>query len=211
MPTEIERKFLVKNDSWKTKADAGVPIKQGYLSTSKERNVRVRQKGEKAFLTVKGKTEGISRLEFEYEIPQSEAQEIIAQLCQGPTIDKFSCCQNRSGRAEVVCQVVLERYLCCGFQLSLTVAVCSTTGGYALSARYPPQKAHVETALEPLGKLALTRVPTGIVLQALAKRSPLSTAPALSVKQYLALSSRQNDVLGCTLLTGQHVWHTGLL
>ncbi len=87
MPTEIERKFLVKNNGWQADADAGTAIKQGYLSTSKERNVRVRQKGEKAFLTIKGKTEGISRLEFEYEIPLSDALEMLV-LCDKPLIEK---------------------------------------------------------------------------------------------------------------------------
>ncbi len=87
MPTEIERKFLVKNDGWQASANAGTPIKQGYLSTSKERNVRVRQKGEKALLNVKGNTEGISRLEFEYEIALDDALEMLA-LCEKPLIEK---------------------------------------------------------------------------------------------------------------------------
>ena len=69
MPKEIERKFLLKNDSWKSEADAGTHIMQGYLSSHQERTVRVRRRGEKAYITIKGKVENYSRPEFEYEIP----------------------------------------------------------------------------------------------------------------------------------------------
>nr|WP_319570527.1 CYTH domain-containing protein [uncultured Draconibacterium sp.] len=76
---EIERKFLVDTNIWCPK-DSGNPIVQGYLSTDKERVVRVRIKGDKAWLTIKGKTQGISRIEMEYEIPVNEA-EILMKLC----------------------------------------------------------------------------------------------------------------------------------
>ncbi len=66
MPQEIERKYLVTGDCWRVGAKATV-FQQGYLANSP--TVRVRVAGEKAFLTIKGKTEGISRAEFEYEIP----------------------------------------------------------------------------------------------------------------------------------------------
>lgn len=59
MGQEIERKYLLKDDSWRLGA-AGVLYRQGYLSTEVERNVRVRTIGERAFLTIKGKGEGIS-------------------------------------------------------------------------------------------------------------------------------------------------------
>lgn len=87
MPTEIERKFLVKNEQWKDFANDGTPIRQGYLNANKERNVRVRQKGDQAFLTIKGKTVGISRAEFEYEIPLADALELF-KLCDQPMIEK---------------------------------------------------------------------------------------------------------------------------
>ncbi|WP_320112828.1 CYTH domain-containing protein [Draconibacterium orientale] len=76
---EIERKFLVDTNLWCPK-DSGNLIVQGYLSTDKERVVRVRIKGERAFLTIKGKTQGISRIEMEYEIPVNEA-EILIKMC----------------------------------------------------------------------------------------------------------------------------------
>lgn len=87
MPKEIERKFLIKNDDWKTKASIPKTIKQGYLNTQKERTVRVRIKGDQGFLTVKGKTVGMTRLEFEYPIPVAEAEELL-QLCEKPLIEK---------------------------------------------------------------------------------------------------------------------------
>jgi len=60
MATEIERKFLVDTALWRPK-DAGTLYRQGYLSTAPERTVRVRVAGDLAFLTIKGRTEGISR------------------------------------------------------------------------------------------------------------------------------------------------------
>ena len=88
MAVEIERKFLLKNQDWKTIADSGVNIKQGYLNSHIERVVRIRLHGNKGVLTVKGKTNHTSRLEFEYEIPFNEAVEMLA-LCEKPIIDKI--------------------------------------------------------------------------------------------------------------------------
>lgn len=85
MAKEIERKFLVK-DSWQPQS-AGVKIAQGYLSTVPERTVRVRIKGEKGYLTIKGKNAGISRAEFEYEIPLQDAEEML-QLAEQPILVK---------------------------------------------------------------------------------------------------------------------------
>jgi adenylate cyclase len=87
MPKEIERKFLLKNDNWKSEITSRKIIKQGYLNTQKERTVRVRIFGEKGFLTIKGETVGMTRLEFEYEIPVQEAKELL-QLCENPLIEK---------------------------------------------------------------------------------------------------------------------------
>ncbi len=87
MPQEIERKFLVKNDSWKAEAYKSITIKQGYLNSNPDRTVRVRITNEKAYLTIKSKSQGISRQEFEYEIPLDEAKELI-NLCEKPLIEK---------------------------------------------------------------------------------------------------------------------------
>ena len=86
MPSEIERKFLVLDDSWRDGAE-GVRISQGYLSQDPERTVRIRIGGESAWLTIKGRTQGITRAEFEYEIPVGEARELL-ELCLPAVIDK---------------------------------------------------------------------------------------------------------------------------
>jgi adenylate cyclase len=83
---EIERKFLVRDDSWND-GSPGVRIAQGYLSLDPERSVRVRLAGENAWLTVKGRTEGITRAEFEYPIPVDDARALLA-ICLPSVIDK---------------------------------------------------------------------------------------------------------------------------
>ncbi len=88
MAEEIERKFLVKDDSWRSNVRKSVPIQQGYLEVLHGTTVRARVKGEQAFLTVKGPSQGVSRLEFEYEIPVEDAAEMIADLCGTRRIKK---------------------------------------------------------------------------------------------------------------------------
>lgn len=87
MAVEIEYKYLVKNDNYKAMATSKVRIRQGYLNREPEKTVRVRTKGERGFLTVKGKNSGASRLEFEYEIPKADAEEMLT-LCMPPILDK---------------------------------------------------------------------------------------------------------------------------
>lgn len=87
MAREIERKFLVTGAGWKQLAP-GIPFRQGYLSTVKERTVRVRLEGERGVLTVKGLTRGVSRAEFEYEIPAGDAARMLDDLCERPLIEK---------------------------------------------------------------------------------------------------------------------------
>lgn len=88
MAIEIERKFLVSGD-FKDSAYANQRITQGYLCSVPERTVRVRIKGNKAYLTIKGKSndKGISRYEWEKEIPILEAEELL-KLCEPGIIDK---------------------------------------------------------------------------------------------------------------------------
>ena len=86
MPSEIERKFLVADESWRN-GTPGVRISQGYLSQDPDRTVRVRIAGEKAWLTIKGRTEGITRAEFEYAIPLEDAR-VLLGLCLPSVIDK---------------------------------------------------------------------------------------------------------------------------
>jgi CYTH domain-containing protein len=79
---EIERKFLVDESLW-SQLNKPTPkrIKQAYLSDDSNCTVRARTKGQKGFLTIKGKSVGISRSEFEYEIPLAEAEKMIAAFC----------------------------------------------------------------------------------------------------------------------------------
>lgn len=86
MALEIERKFLVTSDAWR--ATPGIRLRQGYLNRDKDRTVRVRIAGNDAFLTVKGRTTGTTRAEFEYAIPLADAEQLLA-LCDGPLIDKI--------------------------------------------------------------------------------------------------------------------------
>lgn len=85
MPAEIERKFLVKGNDWRQ--SQGIHIRQGYLNRDKERTVRVRLAGQKAFLTVKGMNIGATRAEYEYPIPVSHAEELF-KICDGPVLEK---------------------------------------------------------------------------------------------------------------------------
>ncbi len=87
MGKEIERKYLVKNAEFKNLAK-GTSYRQGYLSTVKERTVRVRTIDEKGYLTIKGITIGASRVEYEYEIPAKEADDMLSNLCEKPLIEK---------------------------------------------------------------------------------------------------------------------------
>jgi adenylate cyclase len=86
MAVEIERKFLVREDTWMDGA-TGVRIAQGYLSLDPARSVRVRLAGENAWLTVKGAPSGIHRAEFEYPIPADDARALL-EICLPSVIDK---------------------------------------------------------------------------------------------------------------------------
>ncbi|MEN8123261.1 MAG: CYTH domain-containing protein, partial [Bacteroidota bacterium] len=88
MAQEIERKFLVKGD-YKSSTKKETRITQGYLSSVPERTVRVRIKGDKGFITIKGigNASGASRYEWEKEIPVSEVKELL-ELCEPGAIDK---------------------------------------------------------------------------------------------------------------------------
>ncbi len=88
MATEIERKFLLANDSWREQADVGMAYCQGYLVGSRLASVRVRIQGERAFINIKSATISITRQEYEYEIPVTEAREMLDTLCEKPLVEK---------------------------------------------------------------------------------------------------------------------------
>ena len=87
MGTEIERKFLVIDASWKAGA-SGVRLRQGYLTIGPPAAVRVRVVGDRAFLSIKKATLDIIRDEFEYPIPKEDAEAILRKLCEGGLIEK---------------------------------------------------------------------------------------------------------------------------
>jgi len=89
MGVEIERKFLVSNDNWRSQADAGDHYRQGYLSHDPLRSVRVRIAGERAWLNIKHATSSIRRLEYEYPIPLADAQEMLETLRIDDCVDKI--------------------------------------------------------------------------------------------------------------------------
>ena len=86
MPTEIERKFLVVGSDWRTSDPDR--LCQGYLNRDRHRTVRVRIAGAKAYLTIKGMAIGVTRAEFEYEIPLADAEALLA-LRDGPLVEKL--------------------------------------------------------------------------------------------------------------------------
>lgn len=88
MAMEIERKFLIKRELF-TPQEPGIRVRQGYLPQSEAAPllVRVRQHNERAYLTLKGRTAGVSRAEYEYEIPFADSEELLA-LCEKPLIEK---------------------------------------------------------------------------------------------------------------------------
>jgi len=89
MPIEIERKFLVIDDSWRQTAGEGMPIRQGYLVGEGLASVRVRLCGHQANLNIKGRTLGVRRQEFEYPIPVADARILLETLCAKPLIEKI--------------------------------------------------------------------------------------------------------------------------
>jgi adenylate cyclase len=87
MGIEIERKFLVRDERWKAMAQ-GTLLRQGYLSSTPERVVRVRIEGDMAMLTIKGRNLGATRSEWEYPIPMDDASAFLEGLCERPIIEK---------------------------------------------------------------------------------------------------------------------------
>jgi adenylate cyclase len=87
MALEIERKFLIDTDKL-GKLENGYDIKQGYIQTKDETVIRVRVKGNGAFVTIKGGNIGATRLEYEYAIPVEDANEMLEKFCTKPILYK---------------------------------------------------------------------------------------------------------------------------
>ena len=93
MNEEKEHKYVVRSDAWRPQVEEGVHISQGYLSTDADRSVRIRATENEAVLTIKGQNEnsrgnGLNRTEFEYDIPLSDAAELLASVCTKPILEK---------------------------------------------------------------------------------------------------------------------------
>ncbi len=88
MPREIERKFLVTSDEWRNEVSASDYFRQGYLATTARCSMRVRLSDHKGYLNLKSATLDIERMEYEYEIPRHEAEEMLDRFCEHPLIEK---------------------------------------------------------------------------------------------------------------------------
>lgn len=88
MAIEIEHKFLLANDGWRKHVSHSVLYRQGYLSSQPTSSIRVRISDNQAWLNIKSATIGTQRHEYEYEIPLSDAHEILNNLCLKPVIEK---------------------------------------------------------------------------------------------------------------------------
>ncbi len=102
MGTEIERKFLVAGNEWRPGA-SGVAIQQAYLVAEPGCTVRIRRQGSEAFLTLKGRSKGVSWPEFEYPIPPADAEAIIHSLGPLPAIDKTRYSLTHTGTRTIQC------------------------------------------------------------------------------------------------------------
>ena len=85
---EIERKFLLKNEGWRSKISRSLAMKQGYLSSEPHCSIRIRTAGQDAWLNLKSATIGAQRHEFEYAVPLLEAELMLKTLGNGPLIEK---------------------------------------------------------------------------------------------------------------------------
>lgn len=89
MRKEIERKFLVQTDAWRSLAGNSEAIRQGYLVIDKDKIVRIRHTKDKAMITIKHRRDDLEREEFEYEIPAGDAQFMLKFICIQPIIEKI--------------------------------------------------------------------------------------------------------------------------
>lgn len=88
MATEIERKFLPADDSWRDEVESSRVLCQGYLNDPGRASVRVRIDGEQANLNIKAAVKGAARAEYEYPIPLADARAMLAELCVHPPVEK---------------------------------------------------------------------------------------------------------------------------
>jgi adenylate cyclase len=98
MAHEIERKFLLTNDGWRAGVTQTEQLRDGLIARFGGAKVRIRQASDRAWITVKGPRSGITRAEFEYEIPLADAEEMLRTVCEGPILEKVRHCVPHGGR-----------------------------------------------------------------------------------------------------------------
>jgi len=89
MALEIERKFRVASDAWRSAVSNRTLLRQGYLANTARASIRVRLAGEQGWLSVKAMTRALARAEYETAIPAADASEMLDTLCEGPLIEKW--------------------------------------------------------------------------------------------------------------------------
>jgi adenylate cyclase len=89
MALEIERKFLLRSDSWRQQASSRELLRQGYLTGGSRCSIRARFGGDRAWLNIKAKRSGMTRLEFEYPIAVADADQMLNELANGPLLEKY--------------------------------------------------------------------------------------------------------------------------
>src|SRR5262249_20613917 len=96
-PVEIERKFLVATDDWRRSVVRSVRIRDGLIAVYKDRKVRLRIADAVATIAIKGPRSGLSRVEYEYEIPLTDAEHMLVTVCRDDTIEKQRFCVQDAG------------------------------------------------------------------------------------------------------------------
>ncbi len=97
MAVEIERKFLLRDTGWHGHTFRSARIRQGYLLNDTGLSVRIRTAGNEAWLTIKGPSHGLTRVEYEYAIPLQDAEQMLTNLCRRPLIEKTRHWLNHAG------------------------------------------------------------------------------------------------------------------
>src|SRR5262245_23802311 len=97
MALEIERKFLVVSDGWKSSVARCIRIRDGLIASNNGNKARVRITDAKAMITLKSRKQGATRTEFEYTVPYSDAEEILRTMCDGHVLDKVRHIVERAG------------------------------------------------------------------------------------------------------------------
>lgn len=108
MAVEIERKFRVTSDAWRSQAHSRRLLRQGYLANTARASVRVRLDGAEGWLSVKSMRGGMRRDEYEVEIPRSDAQEMLERLCEGFLIEKWRHLVEHAGHTFEVDEFLAE-------------------------------------------------------------------------------------------------------